>query len=219
MALTGRPYRDQSLMVTESSFTPIAPLHGTLTALGSCMNKHRHNVTRVVFALCAMAGLQITGCSDSETPDGPHLRDAGVLLDADVSSAQTDGATSSPPAVDAGTPEDSCIRCPFEFGDKCEQPDLSKYPSRNDVIAEWRKSCPASITQGRCASSGLLYLQFDHGLGMERRYFDADGTFVGALNEVDLIDEQCLGKTEWPRHTPCDVSTNEVDACANTGPV
>lgn len=159
----------------------------------------------VGLSLGCWLALHTMGCADEEG--------AAQTKATDPSLVSADGAA-CPPTLgsDAGVDRSSCIRCPGSTG-SC--PDLAAQPSYEQVRTTWLAECPPAdgqkkfpiVSTGACRPSGHRFLQIHRGLGMERRYFDAQGALVGVLTDSDYIDPVCEGIREWPVHTSCDVQT------------
>lgn len=171
-----------------------------------------------LWALCMSALLGAAGCADGER----SLHDDQT----DPSLALGDGA---PCAPDASLPDDraasdsTCIAsCPVSM--KCDATNLAAEASYDEVRAKWLAECSAPgtrtnfpiVSTASCSPSGRRFLQINHGLGMERRYFDEHGAFVGLLTESDYIDPVCEGLREWPKHTSCDVQVAADVLCGSS---
>jgi len=171
-----------------------------------------------LWALCLSALLAVgaAGCADGERT---------LLADhTDPSLALGDGATCAPDASlpgDPGASGSTCIVCPFSLG--CDATNLAAEASYDEVRAKWLAECSPPggranspiVSGASCSPSGRRFLQINHGKGMERRYFDAHGAFVGVLTESDHIDPVCEGLREWPKHTSCDVQVAAEVLCGS----
>jgi hypothetical protein len=165
--------------------------------------------------MSALLGATAAGCAESERTSHAEQTDPSLALE--------DGATCAPDAGDRGGSDSTCIVCPFSLG--CDATNLAAEASYDEVRAKWLAECsppgrPSNypiVSGAACSPSGRRFLQINHGKGMERRYFDEHGAFVGVLTESDYIDPVCEGLREWPKHTSCDVQVQPETLCGSTG--
>jgi hypothetical protein len=170
------------------------------------------------FALSALVVCSTAACADSEPTSGHSATDASSSpMSVDAGAQHMDSGLHG----DAVTPETACVRCPsFLLGAKCPF-DLSAQPGYDETRQEWLAECPApdsgrlipEVSEARCASSGLRYVQIELGLGSKRRYFDADGGFISADNTTDVVDPICDGTFSWPARAQCQDQTDRKILC------
>lgn len=172
-----------------------------------------------LWALCmsALLGAGTAGCADGERASHTEQTDPALALG--------DGATCAPDASlpgDRGASDSTCIVCPSSLS--CDATNLAAEASYDEVRAKWLAECPPPgarhnfpiVSGAGCSPSGRRFLQIHRGLGMERRYFDEHGVFVGVLTESDYIDPVCEGLREWPQHTSCDVQVAAEVFCGSS---
>jgi hypothetical protein len=183
------------------------------------MTRKRHDLRLGTFSLGMLVVSSTTACAESEPRRVPPATDAGgssANLDAAV--RPMDGGFGG----DAGGPETACVRCPsIGVERRCLHFDLSAQPRYEETRQQWLAECPApdsgrrlpQVSEARCTSNGLRYVEKHYGLGIQRRYFDADGGFVNTQTTTDVFDAVCSGKFSWPVRTDCEAKSDTKILC------